>query len=740
VRKQAEKTLRRVNRTLKALSECNQAVVHATEESVLLRDIGKIITDIEGYCLAWVGFAQQDETVRPVAQAGYEAGDLDTLHISRANTEQGQEPTGTALRTGKPSISQNILTDSHFVPWREEAVRRGYASSIALPLLDHNGNPFGALNIYAVEPDAFDSEEVKLLSSLAANLSYGIITLRVQAENKAITETLQKRTDDLDKRIKELNCLYRISHLVENKELSLLEIFQRTVEFIPPAWQYPEIASARIVFDNKEFRTKNFQETVWQQTREIMAHNKQVGLVEVCYLEEKPSSDEKTFLNEERHLLNAIAERMGRITELKQAEAALADERVNLAQRVAERTAELSVANTELARAARLKDEFLANMSHELRTPLNGILGLSEALYDQAYGPLNEKQLKSLRRIEAAGRHLLSMINDILDVSKIEAGKLMLQMDIFPVESVCQASLGLVKQLANKKQITISQSLDKSVTVIQADKRRLKQILVNLLGNAIKFTHEDGKIGLEVKGEAALEKVHFTVWDTGIGIAQLEMKQLFQPFIQLDSGLTRRYEGTGLGLALVRRLTEMHGGSVSVESEEGKGSRFTVSLPWKADNLRQVDSSSCSSMATEVNEFETIPSSINTHNKAPLILLAEDHETTLKWISGYLQTKGYRVTEARNGAEAYARAKEECPSVILMDIQMPIMDGLEATRKIRADTNDLAAVPIIAITAFAMKEDKERCFAAGINECLTKPVRLKNLVKLIEAQLDDDHL
>ncbi len=734
-RKETDKTLRRTNRTLRALSKCNQAVVRAAEESALLNDICRIIVDIEGYCLAWVGVADEKKNVYPVAQAGYEAGYLDTLHITCADTEFGQGPTGTAIRTGKPSINQNLLINPDFIPWRNAAIQQGYASSIALPLLDNKRKPFGALNIYAVESDAFDNEEVKLLSSLAANLSYGIIALRIRAENKVITEVLQKRTDELGERVKELNCLYNISHLVENKDVSLLEILEKTVEFIPFGWQYSEMACARIIFDNQEFRTKNFQETIWQQSSEIIVHNKPIGLIEVYYLEEKPKSDEKSFSKEERNLIDAIAERMGRITELKRAEAALADEREHLAQLVAERTSELSIANAELSRAARLKDEFLANMSHELRTPLSGILGLSEALQEKVYGPLNKEQLKSLHSIEVAGHHLLSMINDILDVSKIDAGKLTLKVEPISLKSVCLSSIGLVKQIAQKKKIIISQNIDSSITIIQADNRRLKQILVNLLSNAIKFTTKGHYIGLEVIGDAVEEVIHFTVWDTGIGISESDIKKLFQPFIQVDSSLKRRYEGTGLGLALVRRLAEMHGGSISLSSEEGKGSRFTVSLPWQKAALMNT------STTIEPDEYEIITPtpSINAHHPAPLILLTDDNEDIIRLISNYLQVKGYRITVARNGAEAIERAKEESPSLILMDIQMPVMDGLEATIKIRSEKTDLAKVPIIALTALAMPGDKEQCLAAGVNKYLSKPVSMKNLIKIIELQLSSQY-
>ena len=257
----------------------------------------------------------------------------------------------------------------------------------------------------------------------------------------------------------------------------------------------------------------------------------------------------------------------------------------DLEQRVAERTQALHIANSELRRANRLKDEFLASMSHELRTPLNSILGLSESLQIGTYGPLNERQHSTLQVIEESGRHLLALINDILDVSKIEAGQLQLETGPVSVESVAQASLQFVRQSAFMKQIKVKLSIDSPLTLIQADERRLKQILVNLLNNAVKFTAEGGAIGLEVVADSDNQMTHFTVWDTGIGIAPEDMDRLFQPFVQLDARLARSYTGTGLGLVLVQRMTEMHGGRVSVESEVGQGSRFTVSFPWAGPEL-----------------------------------------------------------------------------------------------------------------------------------------------------------
>jgi PAS domain S-box-containing protein len=447
------------------------------------------------------------------------------------------------------------------------------------------------------------------------------------------------------------------------------------------------------------------------------------------------TTQQRTFTEDDVNFLQAVANVLAEAIERKQAQTALEEERALLAQRVEERTAELSTANVELARAARLKDEFLASMSHELRTPLNTILGLSEALQEQVYGSLNEEQLDSLRIIGDSGHHLLDLISDILDLSKIEAGKLELEIDIVPVEHVCQASLWLVKPVADKKHLQVSLTFRGGATTIQADQRRLKQILVNLLSNAVKFTPEGGAIGLEVVGDPERQVAHFTVWDTGIGIPQEDMGRLFQPFVQLDSSLARQYSGTGLGLSLVYRMVEMHGGGVSVESEVGKGSRFTVSLPWREQDQEAEGQGSEETERLEAEETPRQKHEETIRQRTVTVLLVEDNEANIKTFSRYLSTKGYRVVIARDGREALVRAREERLDVILMDIQLPGIDGLEVTRRIRADAM-LTAIPIITLTARAMRGDRERCLEAGANDYMSKPVSLQRLIGAIEAQLN----
>ncbi len=387
----------------------------------------------------------------------------------------------------------------------------------------------------------------------------------------------------------------------------------------------------------------------------------------------------------------------------------------------------LLLANLELERAMRVKDEFLANMSHELRTPLNSILGISESLEEQVAGEINERQRKYLRVINESGHHLLNLINDILDLSKIGAGRLELSLSQFSAEALCQSSLRMIRELAQKKKLKVSYLLDEKVNIIQGDERRLKQILVNLLSNAVKFSPEGESLGLEVTGNPEEHLVTFCVWDTGIGIAKQDIPRLFKPFVQLDNRLSREASGTGLGLMLVSQLARLHGGNVAVQSMPGKGSRFLVSLPWQP---------LAANKSIEKTNQGGIPPAVSpsAQNRSAKILLVEDTEPAILYMQDYLEAKGYHVTVARNGYEGVLFAKNLLPNIILMDIQMPSMDGFEATRRIRAEAT-LKDIPIIALTALAMPGDREKCMRAGMNHYMSKPVDLKELQNLLNEYI-----
>jgi CheY-like chemotaxis protein len=375
-------------------------------------------------------------------------------------------------------------------------------------------------------------------------------------------------------------------------------------------------------------------------------------------------------------------------------------------------------------------------MSHELRTPLNSILGLSESLLEQRRGLLNERQQNSLQIIESSGHHLLALINDILDLSKIEAGKFDFYPESFAVDELCRSSLAFIKAQAAKKSITVTYRNEASAAEIYADSRRLKQILVNLLNNAVKFTPEHGHVALRVNTQSEQDLIQFSVIDTGVGIAPEDLQRLFQPFVQVDNSLNRHHEGTGLGLALVRKLTDLHGGSVRVESEVGKGSRFTINIPCDCApgnkaKFATLPSPSAAVVSPQLNGVGTPSDAAGTR---AVILLAEDHMPNVLTIGEYLESYDYKVVVAHDGLEAVAKAEECKPDCILMDIQMPVMNGLAAISQLRTDPR-FATTPIIALTALAMPGDRERCLAAGADEYMSKPVSLKALKRTITTMI-----
>jgi PAS domain S-box-containing protein len=411
------------------------------------------------------------------------------------------------------------------------------------------------------------------------------------------------------------------------------------------------------------------------------------------------------------------------VTERRRAEGRLREQEA----RVREALDEARVANEALARAARAKDEFLASMSHELRTPLNGVLGLAEAVVEGVYGPINPRQAAALKLSRESGHHLLALINDILDLAKVEAGKVTLEPAPVVVGDLVNAALRLVQEGVQRKGHRVSITQSGPFAPVLLDERRMKQVLVNLLSNAVKFTPAGGSIGVTTEAAEDGATLSFTVWDTGIGIADADAGRLFQPFVQLDSRLAREHAGTGLGLALVWRIVDLHGGSVHLESVPGQGSRFTVTLPWRVP-------------APEAGTAPVTPGAPGQRLAAEagastgLILLAEDDETNAEVIVDALSCWGYQVRTAVNGVQAVELARALRPALILMDVQMPVMDGLTAIRTLRADPSpELRGVPIIVVTALAMPGDRERCRAAGATDYLAKPVNLRRLQGMIEA-------
>ncbi|NTV62143.1 MAG: PAS domain-containing protein, partial [Oscillochloris sp.] len=400
--------------------------------------------------------------------------------------------------------------------------------------------------------------------------------------------------------------------------------------------------------------------------------------------------------------------------------------RIAAEERLRQQSAQLEAANTDLARAARLKDQFLANMSHELRTPLTGVLGFSEALSQGIYGEINSAQQRAIQHIFDNGQHLLSLINDILDLARIGAGQVDLKLGPVIVDDVCVEAINLIGPMMKAKAQRFTYTRPAVGLTIEADVLRLRQILINLLSNAVKFTPEGGELGMEITLDSASQLVRFTVWDHGIGIAPAQQAFLFQPFVQLDNRLAREQTGTGLGLALVRQLTTLHGGSIELQSTLGAGSTFTVALP-------QHNRAVAEDMITWATA--NAPTSALAVDRG-LILLAEDDSSVAALLHDYLQAQGYATMHVNHGDEVLPRLRSSPPQLILIDIQLPGMSGLEIIARLRADANqNLARTPIIAVTALAMIGDRERCLAAGANDYLSKPIRLDELGVMITRVL-----
>lgn len=401
------------------------------------------------------------------------------------------------------------------------------------------------------------------------------------------------------------------------------------------------------------------------------------------------------------------------------------DSRRKAEQLLRDRAKRLNEANEELALAARIKNEFTATMSHELRTPLNAILGYRQILLEELYGPLVLKQREALVEVEANGGKLLAIINGILDLSRIESGQETLASEAASVMGICGAAVQALERAANEKNLRLDVDLPDERLRVMCDPRRLRQVLEILLDNAIKFT-PDGRVSLGVNRSEDGRRVRFEVRDTGIGIARKDQARIFEPFVQLDGSLSRRYGGAGLGLALAARLLRGQKGEVRVESRPGEGSCFIVEMPVAGAAAPKAEGDADVAGRTEAGLLR--------------VLLVEDNPANMVTTRGYLEAKGFAVSVADSGEAALAIAEEESFDVVLMDVQMPGMDGLEATRRLKSGARNRNA-SVIALTALAMPGDREKCLEAGAEHYLSKPVKFRELADLIRriasARRDD---
>jgi signal transduction histidine kinase/CheY-like chemotaxis protein len=427
---------------------------------------------------------------------------------------------------------------------------------------------------------------------------------------------------------------------------------------------------------------------------------------------------------------------------LKRLADALAQSKATLESRVRERTSELEAARRELEdksrraeEADRLKSAFIANMSHEIRTPLNSVLALSVLLRDGTAGPLSPDQRDYLEVIERNGHNLLRLLNDILDLSRIEAGHL--EMDTQDVDMAAHVrEIGAaLAPLALAKGLDLTLKIPEQLPLVRCDIDRVRQILTNLVGNAIKFTDAGTvQVGVEIRPAT----VAFQVTDTGIGIPETQLDRIFHEFVQVDQTLARRQGGTGLGLAIARRLARLMGGEVSVTSIAGKGSRFTLTLPRAVGAAPERPPPARAGLRPESRPLgsDGHGSRLGDRGRA-LVLIVEDNEDNLFTLRQILAPLSPEIATANNGRQAIAQCRRQLPDLVIMDMQLPGMSGLQATGAIRALPGG-ERVPIIALTAQAMKGDRERILAAGCNEYLAKPVEPSELRALVARLLGAD--
>ena len=390
---------------------------------------------------------------------------------------------------------------------------------------------------------------------------------------------------------------------------------------------------------------------------------------------------------------------------------------LTLEDKVSQRTSELQSANQELARANKLKSEFLANVSHELRTPLSAIIGFSQILLDGIDGPVNEEQLQDITQVNKSGQSLLSLINQILDLSKIEAGKMELSLERVELPMLISAVLDSISPLAQEKGLRIDTRFPPGLPAVEGDAARLKQILINLLSNAVKFT-DRGRI--EVIAQPSGRMVRIAVKDTGIGISREAQKLIFDEFVQGDGSSTRRHGGTGLGLSIVRKLVEMHGGAITVISEPGMGSTFTFTVPAWATGQ---------GTATPLQ-----PRPLRRPNQGlpgTAILVVDDDPSVRQLISRHLEQEGWKTVQASNATDALQLARESRPMLITLDIMMPDASGWWVLEKLKEDPQT-AGIPVLVVT---IVEDQRLVFALGASDYLGKPYDRGALIAKIHRLL-----
>ena len=754
-RKKREKELLRLNQTLRALSNSSQAMLRASSETDYLEEACRIIVEDCGHAMVWIGYAENDEakTVRPVAQAGFEDGYVETLNLTWADTMRGTGPTGTAIRTGQPSRCRNMLTDPSFAPWREQAINRGYASSLVLPLLS-DGKAFGALSIYDREADAFSEHAARLLSELAGDLAYGISAIRLR-ESRAKSEQslrqslqrvelLAKTTEELlrsrqprtavqllcQRAMKHLDCHAFLNFLLDphagrlhlNACAGISAEEAKRIEWLDDG----VTAGGSAVCDGCRMVTDAIStsgpcaELFKSDGIKAYACHPLLGLEgEVLGTLSFGTRSRESFSDADVSLMKAVADQIA---------SAMVRMRAEEEMIAARRSAEQAKAAAEQANLA--KNQFLAVLSHELRTPLSPVL----ATVTMLQGDLRELQSgageNGQRQFDAdlsQGLELIHrnvemearLIDDLLDVARIERGKVELQKQPLELATIIRHALEVCRADIESHKLKITTDLEEGACLVNADGARLQQVFWNLIKNATKFTPEGGRLGVRCWRESP-EQVVIIVNDNGVGIDAEALPQIFNAFEQAGRQITRQFGGLGLGLTISKAMVELHGGTIVAQSEgKGKGATFTVRLP-----VALVPLPAALPLAPTCAGAAPVRSRKPEGIRALRILMVEDHGDTAQIMRRLLLRSGHEVVAAADLATALKLSGEGTFDLLLSDLGLPDGSGLDLMRTLRRRGMTL---PGIALSGYGQESDVQASREAGFHAHLVKPVKLAML-------------
>jgi PAS domain S-box-containing protein len=665
----AKKRIEQLNRLYTVLTHANQSIVRTRERSMLFQEICRIIIEEGGFQMAWLGLVEPGTgMVPPLASYPPEEEYLDDIRISVGPEPEGRGPVGTAIRENRHVVCNDLTDDPSMAPWRQRALRRSFRSLAAFPVVNH-GRSIGAMVIYAAETDFFDIENVALLSELAADVSFAVESIESEQMHQRVAA-------DLDQ-------FFAVS--LDMLFISDLDGYMHRMN---PAWE------KKLGYTAAEMCAKPWIEFVHPEDRThvLQAHERLRSGAEVRDLELRFRSKSGSL----KWLVACASPDLDRGVVF----AAVSDitERKKLEERLRSQNLILEERNHRIEAASRMKSEFLANMSHELRSPLNGIIGFTELLYDGKLGELPARPKGYVGRIHASASHLLQLINGVLDLSKIEAGHLEFCPERLLISRVIHEVTGILGVLAAGKQIQIETEMESGVDEVMIDEGRLRQVLYNYLSNALKFTGDGGRVVVRLKSEGAAA-FRLEVSDTGIGVSEKDLPRLFVEFQQLDATTAKRYQGTGLGLALTKRIVEAQGGRVGVASRSGRGSTFFAVLP-------------------------RVPRSASAPDGSARILVVDDQNLDLVLLSHILQSNGYLVETAETGDEAYEKCRREQFDAITLDLVLEDQPGWEVLARIRS-LEKYRHIPVIVISG-CERADLEVPIA--VEGFLTKPVCVDDLL------------